>query len=52
MFKEEKGFLGCLGTYIVGVVLINIGLIAFGIWVVIKVMQHFGVIGDAPVPTP
>ena len=38
--KDDKPFWVVVGIAIV----INLALISFGVWVVIKVMQHFGII--------
>jgi len=44
MNKNKKWAIGGFGAFFVGAVLLNLGLLAFGIWVIVKLMQHFGVI--------
>ena len=37
---SENGFKACFAV----AALVNVGILAFAIWVVVKLLQHFGVI--------
>jgi len=44
MTRKSNSIFTGVGIIFVGTLLLNLGLLAFGIWVIVKLMQHFGVI--------